>query len=220
MEVHKKVKKRNIKNKNDIFDSQAVLSQLAKNISKYSVHPIEMKDIIEVITFVSKIHMNKKFGYFEAEDIQGEVWIICLNQINQYNFTITDKYYPMKHLEKWLNRVVKNRLMNFYRDRYSSVNEKLKISRFNIIHHLPLDVVDVEREKNFCSFNESKIDNLIFQEFYDYLTDNLNDEFLSIFLDMLSDENVSSYYRVKLREQVESLYSQWLEKHKENGRTK
>ena len=112
------------KNKKD-----RTLSEVIDYINTFSDMGITESDLLEVIQKIASIHRKKTFAYFTEEDIESQVVLICLEQIKYYEPLKGAGTSTMNSIERWLNRVTKNRLSNYYRDNYSSVNEKHKKTR-------------------------------------------------------------------------------------------
>lgn len=67
--------------------------------------------VIDIINKIAKEHSGpkKRFGYFTSEDLFNEIWVICLEQLSQFDGTRGD-------LERFLRVTVKNRLINKYKE--------------------------------------------------------------------------------------------------------
>ena len=78
--------------------------------------------------------LNGSFAYFEWDDIAQEVWVICIQALENYK--------PSKgSIEHFLRRCVANRLRNLKRDRYFSpflTDDKHIKDRINIVNALPM----------------------------------------------------------------------------------
>jgi len=78
--------------------------------------------------------LNGSFAYFEQNDISQEVWVICIQALEEYK--------PSKgSIEHFLRRCVANRLRNLKRDRYFSPflpNDDHIKNRINIVNALPI----------------------------------------------------------------------------------
>ena len=116
----------------------------------------------------------------------------------------------MNSVERWLNRVVKNRLANYYRDNYSSVNEKHRKTRVNLNNCLDIDSVNINVDK-IKQLEKDPEYNLIYQEYKRFIEENLDDEMRQIYDACIEEENVSSYYKTKLNQEISSLNLLWLE---------
>jgi hypothetical protein len=182
---------------------------------------IDQEELEAVISKVAHNHRHKHFGYFTEEDIFGEVWVICLKQLQHYQPQRGKGDSPINNLERWLNKVVRNRLANLYRDRYSSVNDKYRRTRMNIMNTLPFDVVDTSRESKGWGYTEDVSFDACYQEFFDFVEERLgkltnNEELLNIFFDCLYSESVTPYYRNKLKAALIPIIEEWRELHGDN----
>lgn len=67
-----------------------------------------------IIEKIAEEHSKKVFGYLDRDDLRNEIWIICLEKIKDYN--------PDRgELEHFLRVIVKNRLINRFKDITKSV---------------------------------------------------------------------------------------------------
>jgi len=190
-------------------DKQITLDILAKNIRESTGENITESDLIEVINKIAHMHQNKKFGYFTEEDIFSQVWVICLEQLNTYDPNKGEGDNQLNSFERWFNKIVRNRLSNFYRDKYLSVNEKHRLSRMNLINCLNIDNIDVTHEINARCVDSGTASNLILEEFKDFVEKRLSDDVRDIYHDCIDDENVSSYYRSKLARELNNIIKEW-----------
>lgn len=74
---------------------------------------IEQK-VFDIIERISKDHSHKVFGYLTEDDLRNEIWVIALSKLKDYDYT-------QGKLENWMRRVVKNRLINRFKDMTKSV---------------------------------------------------------------------------------------------------
>jgi len=72
------------------------------------------QDTFEIISKIAKEHSFKTFGYLTKEDLEGEIWQICLEQLSEY----TDDRGKLEH---FLRVIVKNRLVNTFKKITKSV---------------------------------------------------------------------------------------------------
>lgn len=63
----------------------------------------------DLIQKVANEHCHKRFGYFTTDDLKNEIWVICLEAINEFDSTRGE-------LEHFLRVTVKNRLANKFKD--------------------------------------------------------------------------------------------------------
>lgn len=74
----------------------------------------------QIIAKVAKNHAQKTFENHDHNDIQQEVWIICLNALEKFdvNKIKTSDGDMLKALEHFLNKAAQTRLLNIFRDRH------------------------------------------------------------------------------------------------------
>lgn len=68
----------------------------------------------DLISRIAEEHSHKVFGYLKEEDLQNEIWVICLKLLESYD-------YSKGELEHFLRASVKNRLVNRFKDITKSV---------------------------------------------------------------------------------------------------
>jgi hypothetical protein len=192
-------------------DPVDVLTKLINKNAKTKIK-VTTFEVIEVIDNVGKMHRNKKFSYFTEDDIESQAKLICLQQMIHYEPSKASGTSPLNSLERWLNRVVKNRLSNYYRDNYTSVNKKHMLSRMNLANCLEFDSIDITGETSAFVKKGEQLDSLEYNEFVLFVEENLEDGLRRIYYDCLNDESVSSYYRSKLFKRTEELTSEWMER--------
>lgn len=192
------------KNKQD-----RTLSEVIDYINTFSEIKITEEDVLGVIQKIAGIHRKKTFAYFTEEDIESQVVLICLEQIKYYEPLKGAGHTTLNSIERWLNRVTKNRLSNYYRDNYSSVNEKHKKTRASLNNCLDLDVINTMRDSSAHSFEEDPSYSLRLGEFKEFVEKNLSPEILEIYHACLDEENVSSYYKSKLTSEMAEVLDKW-----------
>lgn len=64
---------------------------------------------IKLIDKIAEEHSHKVFGYLDRSDLKNEIWVICLEQMKYFNG-------DRGHLEHFLRKSVKNRLINKFKD--------------------------------------------------------------------------------------------------------
>ncbi len=185
------------------------LQDSIKYINGFSDHQITEEDIIGIIYKIAKIHRNKTFSYFSEEDIEAQVMLICLQQIRYYEPSKAAGNTSINSIERWLNRVTKNRLSNYYRDNYSSINKNHRQTRINLNNCLDISLVNhIKRSKDLMD-SEDPTYSLRFKEFKSFVESNLKEDLLEIYQACLNEENVSSYYKSKLSQELLRLINQW-----------
>lgn len=97
----------------------------------------------KLITEIAGTYCHRTFGYFDEEDIQSEIWIICLQALEEYNNSIG----PLKN---FLIRTVKNRLVN----KFKGVTKALRSPCLRCEHYRPEKTIDCAAfgvDKHECS---------------------------------------------------------------------
>jgi hypothetical protein len=105
--------------------------------------------------------------------------------------------------------VVKNRLSNYYRDNYTSVNEKHKESRVNLANCLELGSINTTNETSAYIKGDVQLKSLEYGELVDFIENSLSDQLKDVYHDCLNDENVSSYYKGKLLKEIQDIMAEW-----------
>ena len=185
------------------------LDEVIDYINTFSEIKLTEGDLLEVIQKIAVIHRKKTFAYFTEEDIESQVVLICLEQIKYYEPLKGAGHTTLNSIERWLNRVTKNRLSNYYRDNYSSVNEKHKKTRASLNNCLDLDNVNTTRDSSVHSFEEDPTYALRLNEFREFVEKNLPQDILEIYYACLDEENVSSYYKSKLTSEMSDVLEKW-----------
>lgn len=187
------------------------LKQIVKRINKEVNDKITEQDLIDIINTVSIFHRNKVFSYYTSEDICSEIWLIALKSLQYYEPNRGKGPSTSNSLERWLNRVVKNRLANLYRDRYSSVNNKYRQSRMNIMNSLSLEIIDINKDLSGFSYVHKYEDSLIYQELMDFVESRLSIDLLDTYKDCLAGKEISTYYKSKLKSVMADIMIEWYE---------
>jgi len=182
---------------------------LVKTMNQFFADKVTEEDVINVIGYVSRMHRGKKFAYFTEDDIESQARLICLQQIKHYEPEKSAGSSPLNSLERWLNRVVKNRLSNYYRDNYTSVNEKHKESRVNLANCLELGSINTTNETSAYIKGDVQLKSLEYGELVDFIENSLSDQLKDVYHDCLNDENVSSYYKGKLLKEIQDIMAEW-----------
>ena len=198
----------------DKNESSPSLSESVEFINSFSSDKITINEMIEVIGKIQRMHRNKSFSYFSEEDIESQVALICIQQIKYYEPSKAAGSNTINSIERWLNRVVKNRLSNYYRDNYSSVNENHKKTRANLNNCIDISSIESILKQNSSSSNEDQpISDIVFNEFKDFVESKLSKDVLDIYYACLDDENVSSYYKTKLSKELDVVFNEWNKMH-------
>lgn len=67
------------------------------------------QEVFDIINRISAEHSKKVFGYLTEDDLKNEIWVICLDKLNDFDG-------DRGKLEHFLRVSVKNRLINRYKD--------------------------------------------------------------------------------------------------------
>ena len=86
------------------------IKSFIKKINKNNKKKISYEEVIDIIESIAKTHRAKKFGFMTEEDIESQVRLICIQQIKFFDITKESDITHQKSLERWLNKIVKNRL--------------------------------------------------------------------------------------------------------------
>ena len=196
-------------------NSEKSLSEILEYINSFSKDKITEEDLLGIISKIATMHRNKTFSYFTEEDIEGQVVLICLQQLKYYEPSKAAGDTTVNYIERWLNRVTKNRLANYYRDNYSSVNQSHRQTRINLNNCIDIDSVD--HSQGAAKKQPLDIDpsfDVRFEEFKSFVESNLSEDLLYIYHACMDEENVSSYYKSKLNQEMNKILSEWNELNK------
>ena len=97
----------------------------------------------ETIQRIAEEHSNKTFGYLDKDDLKGEIWVICLEKLDTYS---TDK----GRLENYLRVLVRNRLINRFKDLTKSVVSPCPKCPFYAPNKAPGDCSEFGHDKYNC----------------------------------------------------------------------
>ena len=91
-----------------------------------------MEQAIPVIQKIANRSKRRAFAYYTEEDIQSEVWILCLEALGRYKP-------ELGNLEHFLSKHVANRLKNLKRDKYFRPDsEKSRNIKMNLVNAVPM----------------------------------------------------------------------------------
>lgn len=99
-----------------------------------------------ILRVIEKISPKYTFGYYEADDIRQESYIICLKALRKYD--------ESRPLENFLSRHLSNRLKSLIRDKYSRSNtatEKhtaLNEAKRNLVDLRPIEYEPIRNLEN------------------------------------------------------------------------
>ena len=137
---------------------------------------------LAVIEKIANRYCHKfKFGYFTAEDIKQEAFIIAVDAL--------DRYDERRPLENFLSSHVKNRLINFKRDNYCRQQKEDADIKWELRNNAkkflmePLDISNIrdESEKSM-RISDSFIEDTDNQELLDIIDEELDVSFRSDYL--------------------------------------
>ena len=131
------------------------------------------QEVLAVIEKIVNRYCHKfKFGYFTAEDIKQEAFIIAVDALDRYDET--------RPLENFLSSHVKNRLINFKRDNYCRQQKEDADIKWELRNNAkkflmePLDISNIrdEQEKNMRNENDF-IEDIFTREMFDLIDSEL-----------------------------------------------
>jgi hypothetical protein len=168
------------------------------------------KEVTEIIQKVAENHKHKTFGSFTSDDIYQQACLICTIKIQEFSIHKQNTKKPKQALENFLNKVVSNRLKNFFRDNegihykdYKSDKSSFdKQQRINLLN--PIDV-HVTNDRNLKHSFEENFESLDLLEF---IFKRLDEENIEILESVLSGDNINSYHKSKLCEEVKKILNE------------
>lgn len=169
---------------------------------------------------VALLAQTFSFGYFDSDDIRQEAYIFGLEALPRYD--------PSRPLENFLYSHIKNRLINFKRDKYHRTDPPCKIcaehgkhpdgsvctkyaawkkrnsSKQNLMRPLDIQNLSDENEKSVRQ-SHNIIDEATLTEARNLIDDHLSIELRSIYLRIKAGESVPKAKRVKLENALRDL---------------
>lgn len=169
---------------------------------------------------VALLAQTFSFGYFDSDDIRQEAYIFGLEALSRYD--------PSRPLENFLYSHIKNRLINFKRDKYHRTDPPCKIcaehgkhpdgsvctkyaawkkrnsSKQNLMRPLDIQNLSDENEKSVRQ-SHNIIDEATLTEARNLIDDHLSIELRSIYLRIRAGESVPKAKRVKLENALRDL---------------
>lgn len=185
------------------------ISVFLKKISVIGDKKITHQEVINLIEKIAETHMNKTFAYMTSEDIASQTRLICIQQLKFYEPKKAAGWDDINSLERWLNRVVKNRLKNYYRDHCGSLNETHKKARRYLSATAKNKNEDIGDSFQPATSKHETEDSVIFNEFRDFVEARLTEESLEIYRACMSEEPVNSYYKNKLKIEISEIMKEW-----------
>lgn len=173
--------------------------------NQYGIDGLTEDEILEIMQKIAHIHRTKTFDYYTSDDIEQEVFIIILSNIQDFSKERTknpDEPAALL-LEKFLNKIVSNRLKNLYRDKFLVKMRALKTDkndaelqkRINLAH--PLNIDDVS-----TGHLSETSDIVLEEECWKIVLSNLTDEDMEILDCIMGGEKVTQYYKQKLHNSI------------------
>jgi len=161
------------------------------------------------------------FGYFDSNDIRQEAYIFGLEALPRYD--------PGRPLENFLYTHIKNRLINFKRDKYHRTDPPCKIcaehgkhqdgsicpkytawkkrnaSKQNLMR--PQDIQTADDSDRSMKMNQSVVDDVNIIECLELIDLHLDVELRSTYIRMRYGESVPKAKRLKVEEAVKEILS-------------
>ncbi|KKM60777.1 hypothetical protein LCGC14_1538440 [marine sediment metagenome] len=149
---------------------------------------------------------NHAFAHFTGDDIEQEIWAMCLDALRRYNPTTG----PLEH---FLNSHVSNRLKNLKRDKYFRPGSCIATSgaartRMNLVNALPLDNSEIPDSSIILGGAQAEPDplmQLLADETRDYITDRLPPDMKPIFFAVMSGNKIRQPILDKFRKIVAAI---------------
>lgn len=166
------------------------------------------EQVVETINKVVNRYAHKfKFGYYEADDIRQEAFIIAMEAL--------DRYDEERPLENFLSVHVKNRLSNFKRDkffRYNGDNANERAERRNqtkkfLMEPINIEHVRDEHEKNMKS-TDSFVSEVDMAELFTLIDLHLNISLRSDYLRLMHGVYVSKPRREQIYTAITDIFDQ------------
>ena len=169
---------------------------------------------------VALLAQTFSFGYFDSDDIRQEAYIFGLEALSRYD--------PSRPLENFLYSHIKNRLINFKRDKYHRTDPPCKIcaehgkhpdgsvctkyiawkkrnsSKQNLMRPLDIQNLSDENEKSVRQ-SHNIIDEATLTEARNLIDEHLSIELRSVYLRIRAGESVPKAKRVKLENALRDL---------------
>jgi hypothetical protein len=185
------------------------IKSFLKKINKRGKEKISYEDVVAIIEMIAKMHRGKKFGFMTEEDIESQVRLICIQQLRFFDAKKEADVTHHKSLERWLNKIVKNRLKNFYRDHCLSVNEKHSSARQSLSRSAcSLDDQTHVADQN--SIQRSTIqEDIEHAELQIFIEQRLDESYMEIYKACINDEAVTPYYKNKLMGRINEILKEW-----------
>ena len=143
------------------------------------------------------------------DDIESQVRLICIQQLKFFDLSKEADVTHHKSLERWLNKIVKNRLKNFYRDHCLSVNEKHSSARQSLSRSAS-SLPDKNQSFDSNSVQKSTVyEDVEYEELKIFIIKNLDESYVEIYNACINDEAVTPYYKNKLLIKISEIMKEW-----------
>lgn len=174
---------------------------------------VNQKILNEAYPIIEKIAKNRSsngsFAYYVTDDIEQEVWCLCLEALRRYNSEIGP-------IENYLVKHVANRLKNLKRDRYFRPGSDIPSSgfakaRMNLVNALPLGDGNIaDQGVLLCGvpINTDPVDYLLCEETYIYIQERLPENLLQPFEELINNNKVRSQVVDIIRVHVSEILEQ------------
>ncbi len=174
------------------------------------------EEVEKIIIKVAKNHAGKTFGIYDHDDIYQQAATICWTKMKSFDFTKVKEKDPAKALENWLNKVVSNRLKNFFRDHYQNKKkvfkqddqEMDKVRRESLLSPVHIDNLNGELSYLDPADPEGR-------EILALFANELDEEQIDVLEAIINGDNVNSYYKKRLQSTI--LAAMWLYRTEENN---
>jgi hypothetical protein len=166
---------------------------------------------IPIISKIAKNRKSQKFAYYQGEDIEQEVWVFCLQAMQNYDPDKTTAGISLEEkIERFLNHHVTNRLKNLMRDKYfrpekNTSNSDRTKNRINLINALPIDNCDINGNSRILGSANRSFDPIAIaetQELEEKIFVELPEHLLMPFVDLLCGNKIKKAIEMELQEKV------------------
>lgn len=179
----------------------------------------QVEQTIDIV--VNRLGPRFQFGYFTAADMKQQGWIFALEAL--------DRYDENRPLENFMYTHVRNRFINFKRDKYKRNDapcklchnaldgetkhddgmycskyqawKKRNLSKQNIINPLDISHISDDKESNTRT-KSSVLDDLEYDEIISQIDEQLPVELRSTYLQMIQGESVPKNKRLEVERAV------------------
>lgn len=189
-------------------------------MNKYP-HGLKERDVMLALDrAINLLAPTFAFGYYDVDDIRQEAYIFGLESLSRYD--------PSRPLENFLYTHIKNRLINFKRDKYHRTDPPCKIchnvgkctngdfcdkykawrkrnnSKQNLMRPLDIHTVSDDNEKNIHE-KQCVVDDASISECSNLIDLHLPVELRSIYLRMKSGESVPKIKKKKVEQAIKEI---------------